>query len=137
MLVSGPSRIESGAVSGDSTGIVNVNVVPSPSTPVLSTLMSPPCNSISFLVSCAAFFLNKIHSFTAAKNLALWVISGEIIPLDLMPEPFRTILIALPFSSGVFIPVGYLTVAAACTRLAGRRCRGGTMLLTTRLESAS
>lgn len=66
-------------------------------------------HSISFCVSCFAFFLNKINSFTVAKNLALWMMTGEIVPLDLMPEPFRSVITALPFSSGVFLPVGYLT----------------------------
>lgn len=66
-------------------------------------------HSISFVVASCAFFLNRIHAFTTAKNLALWTLTGEIVPLDLMPEPFRSFFIALPFSSGVYLPVGYLT----------------------------
>lgn len=66
-------------------------------------------HSISFVVCCFAFFLNRIHAFTVAKNLALWIVTGELIPLDLMPEPFRGFVIALPFSSGVYLPVGYIT----------------------------
>lgn len=66
-------------------------------------------HSISFVVCSFAFFLNRIHAFTVAKNLALWIVGGELIPLDLMPEPFRGFIIALPFSSGVYLPVGYLT----------------------------
>lgn len=66
-------------------------------------------HSISFVISCCAFFLNRIHSFTVAKNLLLWTLTGDILPLDMMPEPFRSVLVALPFSSGVFLPVGYLT----------------------------
>lgn len=66
-------------------------------------------HSISFVVSCCAFFFNRIHAFTVAKNLALWLLTGELIPLDLMPEPWHTWITALPFSSGVFVPVGYLT----------------------------
>lgn len=66
-------------------------------------------HSLSFLVSACAFFLNRIHSFTMAKNLALWILTGEIVPLDLVPGPAREWLIALPFSAGVYLPVGYLT----------------------------
>ena len=66
-------------------------------------------HTISFLVSCAAFHFTKISSFTVAKNLLLWILCGELFPLDLMPEPWRSRLIALPFASGVFIPVGYIT----------------------------
>lgn len=66
-------------------------------------------HSISFVISCTAFFLNKIYSLTAAKNLIFWVLTGELFPLDLAPAPWRDYLIGLPFSSGVYIPVGYLT----------------------------
>lgn len=66
-------------------------------------------HSISFVVSCCAFFLNRIYAFTVAKNLAFWILTGELLPLDLMPSPFREWVIALPFSSGVYLPVGYIT----------------------------
>ena len=66
-------------------------------------------HSISFVVASSAFYLNKVYAFTGAKNLALWLFTGELFPLDLMPEPLRSIFIALPFSSGVYVPVGYLT----------------------------
>lgn len=66
-------------------------------------------HSISFAISCFAFFLNRIHSFTVTKNFLLWMMTGEIFPLDLMPEPFRSFVISMPFASGVYVPVGYLT----------------------------
>ncbi|MDG0815207.1 ABC transporter permease [Bdellovibrio svalbardensis] len=66
-------------------------------------------HSISFVIASCAFYLNKVYSFTAAKNLALWLLTGELFPLDLMPEPFKSFVIALPFSAGVYVPVGYLT----------------------------
>ena len=66
-------------------------------------------HTISFLVSCAAFHFTKITSFTVAKNLMLWILTGELFPLDLIPGVWRERLISLPFSSGVFIPVGYIT----------------------------
>jgi len=66
-------------------------------------------HTISFIVSSIAFHLTKISSFTVAKNLLLWILTGELFPLDLIPDPFKKIIIALPFSSGVFLPVGYIT----------------------------
>lgn len=66
-------------------------------------------HSISFVIASCAFYLNKVYAFTGAKNLALWLFTGELFPLDLMPEPLKTIVIALPFSAGVYVPVGYLT----------------------------
>ncbi len=64
---------------------------------------------VSFIVTCMAFHLNRVHSLTVAKNLALWLLSGELVPLDLMPEPYRSWIISLPFASAVYIPVGYVT----------------------------
>lgn len=66
-------------------------------------------HSISFVISTCAFFLTRVSSFTVAKNMALWVFTGELFPLDLVPTGLKEILIALPFSSGVYIPVGYIT----------------------------
>jgi ABC-2 type transport system permease protein len=66
-------------------------------------------HTISFLVSCAAFHFTKISSFTVAKNLMFWILTGELFPLDLIPGVWKERLIALPFSSGVFLPVGYIT----------------------------
>ena len=66
-------------------------------------------HSISFVITCCAFYLNRISSVTVAKNMALWVLTGELFPLDLLPENIKNIAITLPFASGVYIPVGYLT----------------------------
>ncbi len=64
---------------------------------------------MSVCIASMAFFFNRVHSFTVAKNLTLWIISGELFPLDLVPEPWKTILLNLPFSSAVYVPVAYLT----------------------------
>lgn len=66
-------------------------------------------HTISFIVSSLAFHLTKISSFTVAKNLLFWILSGELFPLDLIPEPWRSRIMTLPFASGVFLPVGYIT----------------------------
>lgn len=64
---------------------------------------------MSFCICAMAFFFNRVHSFTVAKNLTLWIISGELFPLDLVPEPWKSVLLNLPFSSAVYVPVAYLT----------------------------
>jgi len=65
--------------------------------------------TISFIVATFAFDLNRMHSLTVAKNLGLWLLSGELLPLDLLPETAKNILTWLPFANAVYIPVGYLT----------------------------
>jgi ABC-2 type transport system permease protein len=43
------------------------------------------------------------------KNMLIWVLAGELVPLDLYPEPVRTWLLHSPFASGVYVPVSYIT----------------------------
>lgn len=64
---------------------------------------------LSFVISSFAFQFNKIHSFTFSKNITLWILTGELFPLDLIPAPYRDYFIYSPFSAGVYLPVGYLT----------------------------
>lgn len=66
-------------------------------------------HTLSFCIACLAFRLNKVSSFTVAKNLGLWLFSGELFPLDLMPGAWKEIAISLPFANAVYIPVAYLT----------------------------
>ena len=66
-------------------------------------------HTLSFSVATLAFFMNRAQSLTGVKNLAIWVLAGELIPLDLYPQPFRGWLEHLPFAAGVYVPVGYLT----------------------------
>lgn len=66
-------------------------------------------HTLSFCVATMAFRFNKVFSFTVAKNLGLWLLSGELFPLDLLPEFWKKIVLTLPFSNAVYIPVGYAT----------------------------
>lgn len=66
-------------------------------------------HTMGFIVSSMAFHLNRIYSLTGTKNLALWLVSGELVPVDLLPEPYKTWVLNLPFCNGIYIPVGYIT----------------------------
>lgn len=63
----------------------------------------------SIAMASLGFFFTRIHHLTVAKNITLWMLTGEFFPLDIAPEPFKSFLIAMPFSSATFRPVGYLT----------------------------
>lgn len=65
-------------------------------------------HTMSFCVACLAFRFNRVGSFTVAKNFVLWMFSGELFPLDLLPEPFRNWMVLQPFSCAVYLPAGYL-----------------------------
>lgn len=66
-------------------------------------------HTIAFLVSSFGFFYNRVHAISVAKNITLWMLSGELFPLDLAGEPYRSILVNLPFAAGAYVPIGYLT----------------------------
>lgn len=66
-------------------------------------------HTISFSVATLSFFLTRVHGFTLAKNIGLTILTGELFPLDLVPDPYRSWLLWLPFSNSVYVPVGYLT----------------------------
>ena len=66
-------------------------------------------HTMSFAISALAFFYNRIHSLPVAKNIILWVLTGELFPLDLLPDHLRQWVIRLPFSAGAYLPVGYIT----------------------------
>ena len=64
---------------------------------------------VSFCLASMAFHFNKVYSFTVAKNLAFWLLSGELFPLDILPKFWKEVLLTLPFSNAVYIPVAFLT----------------------------
>jgi ABC-2 type transport system permease protein len=69
------------------------------------------------LFLCLAFYLHRVNSVVFSKNVTLWVLTGELFPLDLLPDAAYRIARILPFASGVFIPVGYLSGRIGDTEL--------------------
>lgn len=66
-------------------------------------------HTMSFIISTLGFFLTRVRSFTLVKNLILWLLSGELVPIDLMPAVMKKFFLIMPFSSGVYIPLAYIT----------------------------
>ncbi|MBY0553799.1 ABC-2 family transporter protein [bacterium] len=66
-------------------------------------------HTMSFIVSTLGFYLTRVRSFTLLKNLSLMLLGGELVPIDLMPENLSSILLSLPFSSGVYVPLAFIT----------------------------
>lgn len=66
-------------------------------------------HTMSFLVSTLGFYLTRVRSFTLLKNLTLLLLGGELVPIDLMPKGLADFLLNLPFSSGVYVPLAYIS----------------------------
>ncbi len=65
--------------------------------------------SLHFAVAAMAFFFDNVYSLNNTKNMIIWFLTGELIPLDLLPSPIREWVIALPFSCGIYLPAAYLS----------------------------
>lgn len=65
--------------------------------------------ALHFAVASMAFFYDHVYSLNNTKNMLLWFLTGELLPLDLLPSPLREWIIALPFSSGMYLPAAYLS----------------------------
>ncbi|MBA3958237.1 MAG: ABC-2 family transporter protein [Parachlamydiaceae bacterium] len=65
--------------------------------------------SLNFAIASMAFFFDHVYSLNTSKNMLIWILSGELMPLDLLPSPLREWVIALPFSCGIYIPAAYLS----------------------------
>lgn len=70
-------------------------------------------HTLSFLISTFAFYMTRVRSLTLVKNLTLWLLAGELVPIDLMPETISKILLWSPFPAGVYTPVAYMTNRAS------------------------
>ena len=66
-------------------------------------------HTMSFMVASLGFYLTRVRSFTLLKNLTLLLLGGELVPIDLMPPVLSELLLNLPFSAGVYIPLAYIT----------------------------
>lgn len=66
-------------------------------------------HTLSFLISTFAFHMTRVRSLTLVKNLTLWLLAGELVPIDLMPPAIAKILLLSPFPAGVYTPVAYIT----------------------------
>ncbi len=65
--------------------------------------------TLSYCVAVCGFFTTRVSSFTAVKNFTLWLLCGDLFPLDLLPSPLARIILALPFCCGVYLPISLLT----------------------------
>lgn len=65
--------------------------------------------SLHFAVASMSFFFDNVYSLNNTKNMLIWILTGELMPLDLLPSPLREWVIALPFSCGIYLPASYLS----------------------------
>ncbi len=61
-----------------------------------------------YIISLSAFWFLEVSSFFTAINFVIMFLSGEIIPLDVLPNSINRILEILPFAYSVYFPIEIL-----------------------------
>lgn len=65
--------------------------------------------TLNFCLASLSFFFENIYNINLTKNMVLWFLTGELIPLDLFPPWLHDVLIRLPFAGGIYLPAGYVS----------------------------
>lgn len=78
---------------------------------------------ISLCLSYLAFWFDEVWTFHVVKDISLWFLSGQIVPMSALPETARHLAAILPFQYLAYVPAGLITgtipAAAAPLYLAG------------------
>lgn len=61
--------------------------------------------SIYFFMVCFAFWFGEVRSLLAAYNISMFVLAGQIIPLDFFPDSYITIINYTPIPYLIKFPV--------------------------------
>lgn len=73
---------------------------------IIAVLFSVILNFLLYyVISLLAFWFLEISSFFAAVMFVISILSGEVIPINVMPIFIGKILMVLPFSYSVYFPV--------------------------------
>lgn len=60
---------------------------------------------LSLTVGALAFWMKKIHSLVKLKRTALFLLSGGLFPLELLPAGVRALFDLLPFKYLLYVPI--------------------------------
>jgi ABC-2 type transport system permease protein len=64
---------------------------------------------ISLSLSYLAFWMDEVWTFHVVKDISLWFLSGQIVPMSALPETARTIAAVLPFQYFAYVPAGLIS----------------------------
>jgi ABC-2 type transport system permease protein len=59
---------------------------------------------LAFLIAALAFYMDEVWTLFVMKNMSLWFLTGQVVPLDMFPESAQRILKILPFGYLSFYP---------------------------------
>lgn len=65
----------------------------------------------TWLLALAAFWTERVHAIVAFGNILIFLLGGTAAPIALLPEPLRSIALALPFHAMLGLPAEIATGA--------------------------
>jgi ABC-2 type transport system permease protein len=64
---------------------------------------------LAFMIAALAFYMDEVWTLFVMKNMSMWFLTGQVIPLDMFPESVSPLLKFLPFGYLAFVPTKILT----------------------------
>jgi ABC-type uncharacterized transport system, permease component, COG4587 len=77
---------------------------------------------MGFLIAMLAFWMDEVWTLFVMKNLVLWFLTGQLVPLDMFPEAIRQASKFLPFGYLAYFPTKVLTVALPLSEIISGLC---------------
>lgn len=70
---------------------------------------------LSLCLSYFAFWFDEVWTFHVVKDISLWFLSGQLVPMSALPETARIVASVLPFQYLAYVPAGLIigTIPAA------------------------
>lgn len=63
---------------------------------------------MSVTISYFAFWFDEVWTFHVVKDISLWFLSGQLLPMSALPETARSIAGLLPFQYLAYVPAGLI-----------------------------
>ncbi len=77
---------------------------------------------MGFLIAMLAFWMDEVWTLFVMKNLVLWFLTGQLVPLDMFPEAIQQASKFLPFGYLAYFPTKVLTAALPLSEIISGLC---------------
>lgn len=64
---------------------------------------------MSMIISYLAFWVDEVWTFHVVKDISMWFLAGQLLPLSALPESVRKVSELLPFQYLGYVPTQFMT----------------------------
>ncbi len=72
-----------------------------------------------FMLGCAGFYTTELWGLSVLRNGVALFFSGQLIPLDFLPETLRNVAAVTPFAQALHVPISFLSGIRDVSSLGG------------------